>query len=298
MPPEEVSDEAHVEEVKRRFNTILNEHGYSFQYGVVRVAERLYVEHVTQWFLKVTEFPVEVRGKGTRIDLVLERRRGDVLMLGECKRANPAMWNWCFATSPYVERGDTSGLMIFDRITRESNNKDRPIQIRIGSAQVYGSHDIYHIGVEVKSDRKGNQGGSATGAIEDAATQVLRGLNGMIEHFMRNRPHKSLPSDSVMFLPVIFTTAQLWSSDVKLHEGNLQSGNIDLADASFKRVPWLLYQYHLSPGLKHEREIYEQHNHPPALEHILSSHFSRTIPIVSADGIEEFLKWSSHMEFG
>src|SRR5207244_2729777 len=101
------------------------------------------------------------------------------------------------------------------------------------------------------SQRKGDASpAKSTGAVEDAATQVSRGTNGLIEFFLRD-PSKLEGVDQIQLLPVIFTTADLFVSDVDLRKADLKTGEVSPAEVSLKPIPWLLYQYHLSPSLKH-----------------------------------------------
>ena len=92
-------------------------------------------------------------------------------------------------------------------------------------------------------------------------------------------------------MPVIFTTAQFWVSQADLGLAELATGDIDLSKEKFESLPWLWYQYHMSPGLKHTSIS------PPRdqikVEEFIESNYIRTIAIVSTDGIEEFLLYTS-----
>ena len=128
-------------------------------------------------------------------------------------------------------------------------------------------------------------------AIEDACSQVLRGLNGMVELLHKNR-HILANWRTADFLPVIFTTARLWFSDVELTTAELESGNIDLTRSNFSRQPWVCYQYHQSPGIKHSAS---PDSIPSDLGLLLRSEYIRTIAIVSPEGIAPFLRWASSL---
>jgi hypothetical protein len=117
----------------------------------------------------------------------------------------------------------------------------------------------------------------------------LRGLNGFVD-FLKVNPQILGEKQSGNFLPVIFTTAQIWTSDVDLSTANLTRGDLDLAKAGFAKQDYIFYQYHSSPGLKHSAS--PKHK-PGGLGEIMESEFVRTIPIVSTSGIEKFLTWSS-----
>jgi hypothetical protein len=149
--------------------------------------------------------------------------------------------------------------------------------------------DAYHFGVEVRSPKAGDDRGESGRAIEDAVTQVLRGLNGYIEALCQDK--QLFEETQVHLLPVIFTTAQLWISHSDLGLANLDTGDIDLSRDKFESVPWLWYQYHMSPGLKHT-SIYEP-RHEIKAEEFIEAKYIRTVAIVSASGIEDFLLYTS-----
>lgn len=54
------------------------------------------------WALEGVEIPVEVRGEPTHVDFLLKHRFDPAYLVGECKRANPKLSNWCFFKAPYV----------------------------------------------------------------------------------------------------------------------------------------------------------------------------------------------------
>jgi hypothetical protein len=75
---------------------------------------------------------------------------------------------------------------------------------------------VFHIALEVKTGQKGDPGGSGRGAVEEAATPVLRSQNGFATFLARNpeffdRARFDQPDKRglISLLPVIFTTAEL-----------------------------------------------------------------------------------------
>jgi len=53
-----------------------------------------------------------------------------------------------------------------------------------------------------------------------------------------------------LIIPVVFTTAQLWTSDVDLSSADLQSGHVDPSKIKLVARPWIAYQYHTSQGIR------------------------------------------------
>jgi hypothetical protein len=147
----------------------------------------------------------------------------------------------------------------------------------------------YHVAFEVKTQAKGDSSGSRTD-IEDAASQVCRATNGLLE-FCTRRGGFFTPVTDIEFLPVIFTTARLWVSENALNTADLHSGILNTTP-DLAEVDWLVYQYHVSTGVKIDDlkvPISED------LADLLETGFIRSIPIVSSSGIENFLLWASEL---
>lgn len=275
-------------QVEHEFIHTLNRHGYSFQFAVLNKAKHLSESGASAFDFEVSEFPVQVRGTSTRIDFVLRKRDSPLRLVAECKRANPALSNWCFARAPVVRHNRSVERPSLDRLFR-----DRGQIFYVQQSTGYLADNAYHLAFEVKSQSKGEASSSRT-SIEDAATQVCRGSNGLIEFYLRD---VGLLKDinEVWFLPVIFTTAKLWVSGADLSETDLSSGELDISSAKLEPAPWLLYQYHISPGIKHQTR-YEPKT--ADLGEALDKEFVRTIAVVAPEGIEPFLTWASHLKAG
>ena len=169
------------EDIKIAFNKVLNSHGYGFHYAVIKRAADLYSSQKSLWAFEAAEVPVETQGVSTRIDFVMQRRhpsRDEIspfYIIGECKRANPFLSNWCFAKAPYVVRNRSHETYILENVNFQGNGFNGA---RGKSYAV--SKEAYHIAVEVRANAKGDTNGSGRGAIEEAVAQVCRGLNGFV----------------------------------------------------------------------------------------------------------------------
>ena len=271
------------------FRDALNRHGYAFQFSVIRAAENLYEDGKSKWIFEVAEFPVAAQGKDTRIDLVLRKRDSLTYAIAECKRVNPALGHWCFARAAYTRRDPNSEKLLVESLDAislvdvKAIDPKQPYKL-LNTVSSARSKNIYHLGFELKSDEKGDPNSSSDrGAIEEAATQVLRGANGMFEYIAT---HQFLePGYKVSLVPVIFTTANLWTSEVDLGGANLTNGNMAEIMPLTPRS-WLWFNYNQSPTLKHSLGTKEPWN---SLGDILESEYTRSIAVVNAAGIEEFL---------
>ena len=275
--------------LKRSFNKVLNSHGYAFQYAVLQQAEVALSTRNSQWVFEAAEVPVVAGNAPTRIDFVLRRTQlagepdSPFYMVAECKRANPSLSNWCFVRAPYVVRNRSHEPFILEHVERDEKGLST-----IG-IPLFVLQNAFHVALEVKSG-KGENSAQGRGAVEEAATQVCRGLNGLIMAETRLRNPVVQNSD---FLPVIFTTANLWTTDANLGETELTSGDIDLDKESFEQQPWVVLQYHMSPALKHP---FPPKSATRDFAKLMDLEFIRSIPVVNATAIPQFLRWASQLD--
>jgi hypothetical protein len=66
-------------------------------------------------------------------------------------------------------------------------------------------------------------------------------------------------------------------------------GNVDLSRGQFSKIPWLFFEYHSSPGLKHS---FSPQSRSGTVTELITSEFVRTVAIVNHGGIREFLDYS------
>ncbi|MBU2578047.1 MAG: hypothetical protein ABIJ52_13475 [Pseudomonadota bacterium] len=271
----------------------LNVNGYSFQYAILKAAKACLEAKKSPWVFEVSEFPVTVNEIPIHIDFILRNKHEPFFFIGECKRADPALSNWCFVKSPYVSRKISTG----ERIVRETINADPKIILVVNDPKISldwieRCPDIYRLAFEVRSNEKGESKGR--GQINEAITQALRGMNGLIDffvkHFIANATFPLMKYQGkwlrASFMPVIFTTAKLWVSDVDLSTANLKDGNIDVSAVKLEPKSWVLYHYAQSPSIKHPVKHLEKSEE---LSDILYLDYTRTIPIVSSEGLDSFL---------
>lgn len=275
------------EQVAQEFASAINRHGFAFQAAVLHEARRLRNGGKSQFDPEVVEFPVQVQSSPTRIDLVLHHKSHGLLLVCECKRVNPAFANWCFAKMPPLGADGEPEWPLVDWIHRGQGGIFHVNARPIGP---FTNERFFDLAFEIQSQRKGDSHPvKTTPAIEEAATQVCRGTNGLVEFYLRDT---SLLKgvDGIALLPVIFSTADLWGSDVDLRRTDLATGEFPTQNVTLEKVPWLLYQYHVSPGVKHV----SGHSATTAdLAKALEMEYLRTIAIVSPSGIEEFLSTAS-----
>jgi hypothetical protein len=155
----------------------------------------------------------------------------------------------------------------------------------------------FHIGLELKlKDASGDRqpkGVTGTGAIEDAATQVTLCLNGIIE-FFKGMPPPTRNQAVMTFIPVIITTAQLLSTTADITEYDFENGELSHESVPVEEQKWLFYQYPTSPGLRHTIPVAKPESDissMPDLGKSLEASYLRTVAVVQARHIAEFLGW-------
>ena len=289
----QTADETYEKKLESAFQTVLNSHGYGFHYSVLKLASDLHNDNKSDWLLEAVEFPVQVQSSGLRIDFILRHRDHPTFyLLAECKRVNPALSNWCFARAPFIRRNRSIEWLFLEHFQRKvpiSNRWDIYSSSRRGPQL----KDAYHIALDVRSGERGDPFGKGRGGvIEEASTQVCRGIGGMVEFLARNLLVLGDATEA-HFLPVIFTTAQIWTSDVNLSSAELQTGKVNLSDTDFSKRDYIFYQYQVSPGLKHS---YSPVDRPANIGELMDSEYVRSIAIVGASGIQPFLNWSSQID--
>jgi len=273
------------EEVRRAFINALNRHGYGFQEAVAERVTQFGRIGRTTWRVEATEFPVAVQDATTSIDLVLRAGPTDAYLVGECKRVDPALGRWCFARTPV--RGSESRLnrVILEQLacsTEGGNLRSKPLVKP-------WLPEPFTIGFEIRTSAKGDGVGGSKDAIQQSLGQVLRGASGLANHYYsRDRPN--LGPRSFQFVPAVFTTADLWVTDVGLTTTELASGKIPKEHFHIAPSGWLWFNYNLSPNLRHSIPG----DTPKGLAEVLVAESTRSVAIVNPRGLAEFLE----VEFG
>jgi hypothetical protein len=162
----------------------------------------------------------------------------------------------------------------------------------LDTANFWTSDRVYHLGFPIKAAVKGDaKGDGGRSALDGAVTQVLRGTNGLID-LLAGEPTLLRPTRgggaTGCVIPVVFTTAKLWISEVELAKSDLASGKVP--EALLQPIPWLWLKQNTSPDLKHSlAEDPPERSTLDDLGNYARWHFSRCVAVVSVEGVEAFL---------
>ena len=281
------------EQISASLRKVLNSHGHGFHYAVIERGAQLSSEGRSKWIFEGSEFPVSVRGQTTHVDFILTTRSGRTLIVAECKRADPALAIWCFARNPYTWRDPYEHEVVFERVMR-SSEFDNAVRKSI----IAHSYDkrVYHLGFQLRTNQKGEGNGQRHSAINEAVTQVLRSSSGIMNYLSSDADLLKESEGTSILIPVIFTTAQLWTTDVDLGKADLESGNLDLDAVKAQKVDWIWFTHNRSPELSPEPRMLKpqvsslmrsMNRFSDALRH----EFARSVAIISTTGIDSFLCW-------
>jgi hypothetical protein len=281
------------EQISASLRKVLNSHGHGFHYAVIERGAQLSSEGKSKWIFEGSEFPISVRGQTTHVDFILTTRTGRMLIVAECKRADPALAVWCFARNPYTWRDPYEHEVVFERIMRGSESSNAVCKSIITYSH---AKSVYHLGFQLKTNQKGEGNGQRHSAINEAVTQVLRSTSGIMNYLNGDAELSKESSGMATVIPVIFTTAHLWTTDVDLGKADLDSGNVDLEAVKAQKVDWIWFTHNRSPVLSPELPILK-----PEVSSLLRStnrfsdalrhEFARSVAIVSTSGIDSFLCW-------
>jgi hypothetical protein len=267
-------------ELTRQLTATLNKHGYAFQHAVIKQAHRQFRSQNSLWMFESIEFPVETQGRVTHIDIVM-KQGADVYLVGECKRVDPSLSLWCFVRAPHTRRDNPRDAVVLELLRQQEGQKlvSQPLKLRWPA-------EPYHISLELrKQGVRGDGTGGGRGSINEAIAQALQGASGLADHF-HTRDWATLRDRKFLFVPVVFTTAELWTTEADLGQANLESGHVAETDIAAKQVDWLWFNYNLSPHLRHS---IPSSRTPRELTDTLLVEATRSVAIVSPSGLQDFL---------
>jgi hypothetical protein len=265
----------------------LNQHGYAFAQAVFKIFKEQFTKQQSQWSFQTMEQPFEVKNNSGRIDIVLKDAKRDIYLVVECKRANPATKNWCFFRIPVMRFNRTNNPFIAQQIFLSVDQVNGPVSYRTDSVDLtyHTDKDTYHLGIETKTNEVGNSSGSTkSDEIEHDLSQVCKGMNGLVELII-SKPSTYPSNRKITIIPLIITTANLFTSDANLENASILTGNYE-DDLNLTQAKWLYLQYPQTPGIIHKYNILSNNDLPS----LYDSEFLRTVCIVNASHLSNFLK--------
>jgi hypothetical protein len=279
-------------ELAHGFESLLNEHGHGFQYAVIHKLNEIFRKQ-NRWLFEVAEFPVATLRFDTKIDFIIRPVRTRFFLVAECKRANPALKDWCFLRAPMIARGRRGKSLLVEHLvtTYTEVSGIHPSRCFADCFASSESIDAFHIGFELRNHREkgdGHSSGAGRKTIEEVSGQVFKAVNGLamaVSRMSRDPDRPTQDQFQTWLMPAIFTTANLWVTDANLSDAEITTGDLPRGSLTLRPVNWLYYQYSQSPSLKHSLQT------PPLgfeFSEMLEPEYMRTIAVINPAGIEDF----------
>jgi len=236
----------------------INIHGIFFERwcrGIVDASDK--------WRLQETNYPVAVRGKESALDIwAVFRSKGQQLsLLIECKKNNPDFVDWNFIakdpkTEPHV-------IHIHNDEIASPGARWTPRAVFAPLRSMRFVRTVADDGRETKGSYTSNPKAkdsektkTSNDAIAKAANQVALATQAIVEEQMKHlaylRHSQQPPWARQAFLPVIVTSARVFSCEVKATDVDPKTGEVPFDKVKRAETPILFYEYPLPRHLQNE----------------------------------------------
>lgn len=232
---------------------VLNETGFFLQMRVAKEVREIF-DNVTE------ELAFEHGGRSSKLDILAEISNDQLraFIFIETKRHSHDFNSWIFF-SPLLRKPEFPYILGFGRFAKSivvdsfyassaSTKSGEALNLSLISYPFseLGTLDIGYIGIEVKLSESKHRMEELTGVSKDVVTAT----HGMaVEIEKRARKDEATRGESVLFVPVIVTTAELFIANADLSKVALNDGKLEKEGLELKPMPWLVYEYALTADL-------------------------------------------------
>lgn len=267
----------------------LNEHGFLFQEKCAQVLR--HNVHRTRWRVHTEEYPVSIRDKDSRVDIILGDESSNshqIYAIVECKRINPNRGYWLFG-NPLGTYSQPLLIKLRASYSQGGNYSVHYAQLKLPFDDI-ATYLINNWWLEItKKDKE--KYSSSPNPIEGAFMQVCIGVSGIAQE-LELQCRKDPQDIDTLFIPVVITTAPLYVATYDLKDVDLASGSINQDKAYFgprgeqpEEMGWLLVDYGVSRSISPERlDEHVEGISPVELE----EYHKRSIFVVNSEHIVEF----------
>ena len=270
----------------------LNEQGYLLHHKITHVLQKRPPKTEHAWDIEASELPVSLpNGNETRIDLVLKngKAHGSWRIALECKRSARDYKRWVFfgedssgrrpsGDSYYIERAKLTGSFSHGR------DPEPPLLHWLEPLKADSDCPVFEYGLEARLNREGrDKKASATTAIEDAFQQVTLGLAGLSLRI------KASHEMYYRLIPMVVTTAELFSASFKVDAVSLEHGIIKSTDLALAPRRWLAVNYRVNDTVCQASPL--KFNRTQDLAADLASRQVRTVFVTQAEHLHDCLTW-------
>jgi hypothetical protein len=252
---------------------VLNIHGTPFEHLC-----QYHLRQSSDWTFKSSRYPVEFppsysplvsQTKTSELDLwgTCNPPGLKIELLVECKKNNPDYSDWIFFPVRYPTLPSLRTLEYLNR-PWESGNSWAPNQKIL---YLVTPHDIPTTddGRETKGNYQARSQQSqnvrqrprdftrtSNAAITDAANQIALATQALLHQERRNQEALAagrvypIPIWRHVFLPLVVTTARLWTCQFPADKVEITTGEIPLSEVQYQQHPYLFFTYALPPILQ------------------------------------------------
>ena len=222
-----------------------------------------------EWKLISTNYPVEFpkhngpfSGEQSTLDIYAQLQKKTILLtlLIECKKNNPGFIDWVFFPHQIYLRKHNhfSGLMIANSHPEnpEVNWKSSTMIGPMISLKWIPTSDAWETRGNYQQYKRNDKTKTSNNAIYNAAHQVALATRSIFGEEVNNNKILSArnvgisaPYDNQIFIPVIVTTAKLFTCSFSPKDVNQKTGEIPIAKVNLQEQPYVLYEYPIPANL-------------------------------------------------
>ena len=143
----------------------------------------------------------------------------------------------------------------------------------------------YYLEANLENRKASTKKRSSTDAIEDAFSQVMFGHSGLVTKLRKGPKLSTL----ICVIPVVVTTAALYSATFDVESIDLGSGTVRADELTVESLDCAIVNYHASDELKIDSQDVVRTEAKSPIESDIKSLQTRSIFVVSADYLGKFL---------
>jgi hypothetical protein len=227
------------------------------------------------WKEAVSEYPATLNDQETHIEFILGS--GTHLLVAECKRIREGRWGFARAESPSLHRRPRADYLVPD----QGQGTFRVVK-RFGPPD----HAPYDVFVEIPVGQ-----GKSDKTIEKALKQVMLARGALMQD-LADAHANPLRYAGGAVVPVIFTTAELVTTETALRTADVHTGDLKTLEGTTTRS-WIWFNWNLPrslrPKIPYRQPDAASHTKTTLLRSNLIRDMTRSVAIVNVSGIELFL---------
>jgi len=241
----------------------INIHGVFFE----RWCQKAIADSGT-WSVRSTNYAVEFpppngpwRGRESALDIRAELRRGDRLLtlLVECKNHNPEFVNWVLFPKYPLPKETTFAVSQVENFPREAPAQGWTVgaSLKTVGLTIPVADEARETRGSYAAHQRGDRTKTSNAAIAEAAHQVALAAQAIAQEergfgstLGSADPAPRMPWRKQVFLPMVVTSARIFTCDFDPADVDPSTGEIPYAKATLNEWPYLVYEYALPRHLQ------------------------------------------------